>query len=159
MNNNITVSQALAIPHTSLPACRFAHDDQSRRSDAWATLRDMQQTGETAVQACGSPLIFSAVGLEPSNVIPDCDHYSVEGEPGTWTTHQELGEAFARAKQLGLTQVWGVRYTVHASGQSGVDKRSIKVGAGEEIAPDDDSPDSERTRLADAIHDRDKYDY
>lgn len=68
----ITVTEALTVPSTELPGLQFADDDASWRSDAWAVLREMRQTGETAMQACGSELLFSARGVGSTlRVVPD----------------------------------------------------------------------------------------
>lgn len=63
MTTTITVTEALAVPHTSLPSCRYARDDASWQGDAWESLREMQHSGRTAVQTCGSELLFSARGV------------------------------------------------------------------------------------------------
>ena len=48
-------------------------------------------------------------------------HYSVRGED-----YSSRGEAITRAKALGAT-VTAVRYTVHSSGQTGVDLETLAV--------------------------------
>lgn len=55
----------------------------------------------------------------------DYSHYTVEGEPGTWTTHTTLPDAIERAKSIGVSTVWGVRYTTTRRGITGVDKRVV----------------------------------
>jgi hypothetical protein len=54
-------------------------------------------------------------------------HYTVEGEPGTWSTHQELDSAIEQAQKLGVSLVHSVDYvTVERGanrGHSGVRRR------------------------------------
>ena len=38
------------------------------------------------------------------------DHYTVEGEPGTWSRHDGIDEAIQRAKALGVPLVKSVAY-------------------------------------------------
>lgn len=74
------------------------------------------------------------------------DHFTVEGEPGTRTTHERLSDAVARATELGVPVVWGVRYTVHSSGQSGVDKRPVWLAPG--VSREDAGVTCELTEVA-----------
>jgi len=64
-------------------------------------------------------------GAALATVATKFDYFTVEGEPGTWTTHERLSDAIERATELGVSVVWGVRYTVERSGLTGVHKRPV----------------------------------
>lgn len=54
-------------------------------------------------------------------------HYTVEGQPGTWSDHSSLESAIQRAQQLGVRLVHSIEYTVVERGpnrgHSGVSRR------------------------------------
>lgn len=63
-------AQFLAIPHTSLPAARFADEDGSWRADAWEVLRECAREGTSPLEACGSDiLVWSSEWIGPRRIV------------------------------------------------------------------------------------------
>jgi len=50
----------LALPVEALPSARFAVEDDAWSGDAWAVLREIATSGETAEEACGSRIVVRA---------------------------------------------------------------------------------------------------
>jgi len=54
--------------------------------------------------------VWSLEGCKTRLAAETWDYFSLHGKPGEWSDHKDLDEAIARAKSLGLSEVFGVRH-------------------------------------------------